>query len=489
VNPVDAWSPLPKAMWTLSAARHLAARIGFSVRPDLVKQVHELGPQETIRATVGQRRPFPASSKSYGMQEEVAMAYRTIQATESAIEKQSLRRELREYSQEAYQGFAVDWYTFAREEANAPQEKLVSFFLDVWVVGFQGVRNPAQLIQYQDQIRNALGGTYPAMCHQLSQSVAMARYLNLDRNVKGKPNENLARELFELFILGQGNYTEADIKEAARAMTGYKVRRGTEVILNERQHDAGVKTIFGQKGRFKLEDVVRLCFEQPAAGRFLPKELARFYLTESPLSDDLVEPLAQLWRENNYSIPFLLQTFFSSRLFYEPQYRAALIKSPEHYYLGLTQDLGLDVFPSPRRTLQPIRQMGQAFFNPPNVRGWVGGRRWINASTLSARQRVAAMLTDGPKLNQLNADELAAMEVAVASGRGNFQIDFEAIAHFMGDNPDEAAIKLARLLYADPDPTLLARLIKAAGGRRLAPRERSRYWLMTALTAPPYHLC
>ncbi len=404
------------------------------------------------------------------------------------LEKRELRQKMQRRNRETYSDYAVNWYGFARNPRNSAQEKLVQFFQDVWVVSYQGVRSTNDLFEYQNVIRRHLGKSYPEMCKALAVTPAMIRYLNLNQNRRGSPNENFARELFELFTLGEGNYTENDIKEAARATTGYTVNQAGRVSFAKNRYDSGKKTIFGKTGNYNLEDVVDLAFEQPAAARFLPRELIRFYLTEEELDDQMLQPLADIWEESGYSVPQLLTTFFTSRIFYEPAFRGNMIKSPTQYYIGMLQDFNLEVFPSARRCVNQTRTMGQQFFNPPNVRGWVGGRHWINSATLSARRATVESLLNPIRPNSLNADEQRAMESVLNEREVNFTIPQEQLVAMANVPPAILAKRLAERLYANPDASHLeevfTKLKQSKQGRSLGAA-----YLTAALTAPAYHLC
>jgi uncharacterized protein (DUF1800 family) len=316
----------------------------------------------------------------------------------------------------------------------------------------------------------------------------MVRYLNLAQNRKGAPNENFARELFELFCLGEGNYTERDIQEAARALTGYTIDREERVVFRPPRHDDGRKTIFGRTGSHNLASLIELVFEQPAAARFLPGEMARYYLTDAGLEDAVIQPLADAWKASGYSIPMLVSTFFISRIFYDAAYRGNMIKSPVQYYIGLLQDLELDVFPSPRLTTNVLRSMGQPFFNPPNVRGWVGGRHWINSATLTARRQLVQGLLEPVPRGRLNADELRAVDRAAADGRDRFTVSTGPLQALASLSPAELAGRFAGRFLAVPDTGLLTSLFT-----RLRADHAGAGWvkacLLATLTAPPYQLC
>lgn len=487
ISPNNAWKPLPETAWNNAAARHLASRLGYSVNPRMVRQIEENGPLRTLQTFFARIHPQPAPEELASMRSEVMGMTRQMQDA-GELEKRQMRQEIQRLNRQAYSDYAVDWYAFARNPRNSAQEKLVQFFQDVWVVSYQSVKSTNQLFEYQNTIRRNLGKSYPEMCKALAVTPAMIRYLNLDQNRRGSPNENFARELFELFTLGEGNYTEQDIKEAARATTGYTANQAGRVSFAESRHDSGRKTIFGKSGKFNLEQVLDLAFEQPAAARFLPRELAKFYLTEENLDDDMIQPLADIWSASGFSIPQLVSTFFTSRIFYQEAFRGNLIKSPTQYYLGLLQDFNLEVFPSARRCVNQARTMGQQFFNPPNVRGWVGGRHWINSATLSARRSTVESLLNPIQPKSLNADEQMAMERVLESGDVNFTIPQDQLMAMSKVPPDVLAKRLADKLYANPDPSHLQdvfrKLEQSKSGRSLGIA-----YLTAALTAPAYHLC
>lgn len=458
------WSPLAPELWTRDHARHLASRLGFSVHPAFVDTIHRIGPAKSVERFLASPTPMPPPA---------SLAAMDAGAPDSRRDRQRLRRE-------AYAEFAVAWYQFARDPDHSPQEKLVSFFQDVWVVSFQGVRDPQALFEYQALIRQHLASPYPAMCQALARTPAMARYLNLVQNRADAPNENFARELFELFTLGEGNYTEQDIREAARATTGFQFDRDEQLVFRPKRHDAGLKTIFGAKGRFDLADTIDLVFQQPASARFLPAQFCQFYLADQPLDSPLLDELATLWRSSGYSIPALCKTVFASRLFYEPVYRNQLVKSPNHFYLGLLQDLELDVPPIPRESFRLLRLMGQPFFNPPNVRGWVGGRAWINSATLAARRQCAEAAIKGPRRNQLNADEQRAYDSAATNGQTRFTVDLPALRAQLPDTSPEA---LANRFLADRDPSFLQALAD-----QLPAKPPLQILLLATLVSPSYQL-
>lgn len=481
------WRPLLKRDWNHAAARHLASRLGFSIHPKIVDTIHDLGPEAATRRFLESPSPMPEPTQVSGMkQAEEEFDPRAMRGQDDRRDK---RKELQKLSRESYVDYAIEWYRFSSDANHGPQEKLVSFFQDVWAVSYQGVKSTPALFDYQSRIRSSLTGSYIDMCANLATSPAVMRYLDLQKNRKGAPNENFARELFELFTLGEGNYTETDIKEAARALTGYTFDRDRDVVFRPNLHDEGRKTVFGKEGRFKMEDILNLVFSQSAAARFLPREFCRYYLSDAPLDEQDLDDIADIWRSSGYSLPVLYRTVFTSTLFYEPRYRANLIKSPNQFYIGLLQDLELDTLPLARATVRAGRSMGQPFLNPPNVRGWVGGRNWINSATLAARAQVVDFVLSDPEKRKLNADEVRALEAAKEAGYRRFSVDPESLRKSLGsDKP--APVALAERLYPDGNASLLEAVAADPKKPASALSEKELLSLLRyALSAPSYHLC
>ncbi len=417
--PADPWQPLPDDQWDASAAAHLLRRAGWSATPSETAHAKADGLARTLDRLFPAAPVLPPVPDQIVRLREATPGFAKKLAAAPEAEKRLLLREARERSQQAVQDLSLRWLQFAVRPENAAYAKWVLCLSDVYVVAAQKVNNTALIWAHFDLIgRHALGPA-PELTKAVSRSPAMIEYLDLNQSKRGAPNENFARELFELFLLGEGNYTEKDIKEAARAFTGYRAPLG-EFRFALAQHDPGLKTVFSHTGRFDGDAVIDLAYRQKAAGAFLPHELAKFYLTDAALPAAQLDALGDWWRDHGYDLRALAHRFFGSRLFYAPEFRGNFIKSPVQFYLGMLQDLNLDVTPLPRFTLNPLRQMGQMLFNPPNVRGWVGGRNWINSSTLGARRRLVEFVFAPFNEAKLNADEQMELATARANGLGHF---------------------------------------------------------------------
>ncbi|WP_442887253.1 DUF1800 domain-containing protein [Congregicoccus parvus] len=483
--PVEsAWEPLPASAWDAGAARHLLQRIGFSATDAAVREALAAPLDASLKRAF---TPSPPLAETPSM-EKLRTLLESLQGVDAA-HRRTRRDEVRDLERAGYEEFGIAWLERASAPVHSAWEKYVLFLQDVFVVAFSKVRNPVLLHRHQQTLRAGGAGSYSDLCKAVVRSPAMILYLDLQTSKAGAANENFARELFELFTLGEGAYTESDIKEAARAFTGWGVRDG-ESVFRRRAWDAGPKTVFGRTGAWTGDDIVDLVFERPAAATFLPRELVRFYLTDRAVDESYLEALGALWRESGYDLQTLLVRFFGSRFFFSPEFRGDQITSPTQFLLGMLQDLELDVAPFPRVTLGALRQMGQPFFNPPNVRGWLGGRHWINSATLAARRQLVDTLCTPLDKARLNGDELAALERAQAADKANVTVA-DPLAVLRRISAEDGAVlgRLATVAGTCLDSDARARFGAGADGGSDADARRARLVLAAVLASPRYQLC
>ncbi len=221
---------------------------------------------------------------------------------------------------------------------------------------------------------------------------AMMLWLDVHTSKKGHPNENYARELMELFTLGAGNYTEQDVRESARAHTGYSLEEKTGFVFRPAQHDNGQKTFLGQTGNFDADSIVDIILRQDAAPAHLARKLFEFYAYPDP-AEATIAPIAEVARSTGYDTKQVVRAVLTSDAFYSPQAYRAIVKSPTEYAIGALRLL--DATPDAHAVVNASRVMGQTLFDPPNVAGWPGGRTWLGTSTWFARVNAAAMLMNG----------------------------------------------------------------------------------------------
>ncbi len=254
-------------------------------------------------------------------------------------------------------------------------------------------QNALFMQQYVNTIRRNALGKFGDLLMSVSKEPAMLQFLNNQQNKKNAPNENFAREVMELFTLGRGNYTEHDIKEAARAFTGWQYTPDGKFVFRERVHDAADKTIFGKTGPFVGEDVIAMLLENRQTARFVVGKVYRYFVADGSVDDRetsrRIEELAGQFYKSGYDITDLMETIFNADWFYEPRNVGAHIKSPVELLAGMRHTLGI-TFDQPQPQIFVQRTLGQTLFYPPNVAGWPGGRNWIDSSSLLFRMQLPA---------------------------------------------------------------------------------------------------
>jgi Protein of unknown function (DUF1800) len=268
--------------------------------------------------------------------------------------------------------------------------------------------------------RNALGN-FGELLREVSKSAAMINFLNNNQNRKDHPNENFAREVMELFTMGRGNYTEQDVKEAARAFTGWGVNPQGDFQFRIRQHDEGEKVVLGKSGRFDGDEVLNILLEQHSTARFVTRKLYR-YLVNEQVDDAHADWLASRFFQSNYDIKGLLQDIFGSEWFYDDHNIGSRIKSPVDLLVGIRRLLPMKIENGDSQLMMQ-RLLGQVLFYPPNVAGWPGGPSWIDSSTLMFRLRIPQLLYGSGEFQQKpkeDDDQTMGMQDNPREGLGRF---------------------------------------------------------------------
>jgi uncharacterized protein (DUF1800 family) len=270
-------------------------------------------------------------------------------------------------------------------------EKMTLLWHNNFVSSQQKVKY-SQLMYRQNALlrANALGN-FGAMLHAVSRDPAMLIYLDSANSRKGTPNENFAREVMELFTLGEGHYTEADIKEAARAFTGWSIEPETgEYKWRPFAHDDGVKTVLGKSGNFDGDQVLDILLAQPACAEYISAKLWREFISPEP-DPVRVKYIAHEFRASGYDIKTAMRALLNSDAMYAPENRAVLVKSPVDLVVGTLRQFQFSV-PDPLPFALNLAQLGQNLLSPPNVKGWPGGDTWINSTSLLARKQFVERL-------------------------------------------------------------------------------------------------
>lgn len=418
---LEPFVPSASDPWDAAKAGHLLRRAGFGPLPTEVAAAVAAGPDRAVDAlfAFSPEPPMPQIfGDAIGAERQVDTTLGYILANHQRPKDHPELRALYEVVNQAH-GRAIvaltAWWLDRMATSPAPlQEKLTLFWHGHFTSSFGDVHD-AMAIYYQNALfrRNA-AGNFARLLGGVARDPAMLRYLNNDENRKGHPNENWARELMELFTLGIGHYTEDDVRESARAWTGWTLRDSRSFedrrsfAFKPLLHDGGQKTFLGQTGAWDGTDVMRIILATPAAPRWIAGKLAAFFAAPQPPAD-LVDAMAAALRENNYELRPVLRALFRSRAFYRPEVMYAQVKSPTEFVVGAVRHLGVQQ-PDWIRLSGAMTLMGQHLFFPPTVAGWDGGARWMNAGTVFTRSDVAAGLIGG----RLGAPNLAPLGSAEA---------------------------------------------------------------------------
>ena len=296
-------------------------------------------------------------------------------------------------------------------------EKLTLLWHDHFATSNNKVNDLAAMRRQNDAFRQLGRAPFGELLNASVRDPALLVYLDAPANRKGHANENLARELMELFTLGIGNYSESDVKEAARRLTGWTVTEGN-FQENAAAHDAGEKTIFGKKGTWTGPDLVRMLLEQPATSARLATKLVRLFFGEKGIAAEALQALAVGLREHSLNIGWAVETILRSQLFFSDSNIGTRILGPVEYVLGTARALELfDPAPSSLALADWCGRLGQDLFDPPNVGGWPAGKAWISARTLIGRANFCTALLDGP--NAGRPTPLDAVELAKRHGSGD----------------------------------------------------------------------
>jgi len=361
--------------------QHLLWRAGFGPAVEQWNDLSKTTPQKLYDALEKASRKEPMPLKvANNFVEGLMNGIDGIRRTELTKEQ---RQQLQKKSREEIRNLNLEWLDEIVNSEQQLREKMAFFWH-----GHFACRNLNAFYQ-QDLIniirRNALGN-FGAMLKEVSRSAAMLAFLNNQQNRKQKPNENFAREVMELFTMGRDNYTEKDIKEAARAFTGWQFQLNGDFVFRPQLHDDGVKTVLGQSGNFDGDDVLDILLQQKQTALYLTRKLYVFFVNEQ-VDEERVKQLADGFYKSNYDISKLMKSIFTADWFYDERNIGIRIKSPIELMAGIRRSLPMELA-QPETQLYLQKVLGQILFYPPNVAGWPGGKNWIDSSSLMFRMRL-----------------------------------------------------------------------------------------------------
>jgi uncharacterized protein (DUF1800 family) len=400
-------SPIAASDWSADRAAHLLERAGFGAPPDEIARVAALTPQQAVDALVDYESipntlkpfdesviwdpgmdPFPPSRA-----EAVRIARERGVGLGEKILPEGAQRRLQPVVDKFFYGLYANaietqrlglWWASRMLTTRRPlEEKLTLFWHGHFATGENKVRDYRMMLRQNEMLRARASGKFRDLLVGILKDPAMLVFLDNGENVKQHPNENFGRELLELFSMGVGNYTERDVREAARAFTGW-----TNDVLafkfDADRHDFGQKVFLGRTGNFDGEDIIDTILAQPVTAEFVAAKIYRFFVREEIAASVRAE-LGRTYRDSGYQMKPLLKRILLSKDFYSPPALATQIKSPVHLVVSTYKKMSLREMPTIPDFGRMTSSLGQSLFNPPNVAGWAGGRTWITPSTLLNR--------------------------------------------------------------------------------------------------------
>ena len=447
---VEDLTPISDADWNYARARHLLDRAGFGGTPDDIERLARMTPEAAVRSLVDYQSidithlkafehsgvydptltPFPPTRPA-----ATTLAAETGSAMGVAV-KPSGPRKLQPVANRFFYWLrastletrrVANWWADRMVATNRPlEEKMALFWHGHFASGGDKVRDYRKMLGQVELFQRHATGNFRELLIAVAQDPAMLVFLDAGQNVKGAPNENFGREVMELFTMGVGNYTEQDIREGARAFTGWRDDDLT-FRIDPSKHDDGEKTFLGRTGRFDGVQILEIILEQKVTARHIAGKLYRFLVRED-LSPSFQDRLGSLLRDNNYQITPFLRTIFLSRDFYSTPSVGTHIKGPVELIVSTYRRFGLKSLPGVPDFNAASGDLGQILLNPPTVAGWGQGRVWITPGTLLLRGNFArdVVLPDmidfvdpnllpDPQTRRMNTRILAGMDISTAS--------------------------------------------------------------------------
>ena len=375
--------------------QHLMWRAGFGPAVEQLSDLAEFSPKQIYKALVKAADKKPeyidvADDYLKGL----FMGIEEVGRQEKKEMDKDERKKLQQMNRDGVRNLNMYWMHEIVNSASQLREKMAFFWH-----GHFACRNLNVFYQQGllDVIRRNALGNFGTLLREVSKSAAMLNFLNNQQNRKDHPNENFAREVMELFTLGRGNYTEQDVKEAARSFTGWGANIKGDFQFRKFQHDDGSKTVLGRTGSFTGDEVLNILLEQKETAKYITQKVYKFFVNEK-IDSERVQWLADRFYKSNYDIGKLMEDIFTSDWFYEEKNMGAKIKSPVELLVGIQRMLPMKL--ENEEALMLLQKvLGQLLFYPPNVAGWPGGKNWIDSSSLMMRMRIPKLINDVDEMN------------------------------------------------------------------------------------------
>jgi uncharacterized protein (DUF1800 family) len=433
-------TPFRAQKWSFETAAHLLNRAGFGGTPGEIESARKDGLETAVHnALYLPGEPTASSDESHSWAIPTNLRNRQLELRNleaNPIERRKMIQQWEVEQRDETAGLRFWWLNRMKETAAPLVEKMTLFWHGHFATSAAKVRNAYWMwLQNETFRRNALGN-FEILLKEISRDPAMMIFLDLAQSLKKHPNENWAREAMELFTLGIGHYTEQDIRQSARAFTGYRIDLTSQRFrYAPGQHDPGRKSFMGRSGNFSGDDILDIILQQPACPQLIGRKLWRFFVEDEP-PPEMVAALADALRRNDFELRPVLREMFSSAEFYSARVVRSQIKSPVQFLVQTCKLLETEL-PPWRVTQSALQQLGQLPLAPPNVKGWDGGKSWISTSTLLFRYNFTNYLLNGTANRPLAPVTLRRAPVDLS----------KIIPGELRDRPEELVANLARRLF------------------------------------------
>lgn len=515
--------------WDAAAASHLLSRTSFGGTPKRADQLAARALPDVVAALIEDAKAVPAPAKPAWVKEPWVNTERVYPET-TAAERMENHRKAGERQTRERNDLRCWWLDHLIRTPAPLREVMTLFWHGHFTTEAKRMFVAQPLYTQNAALRAHALGNFRDLLGAVTLDAAMLMYLNMEDSDAKKPNENFARELLELFTVGIGNYGEKDIKEVARALTGWTLdapegakkrppvadaprafcRDGLVATFVKEKHDGGEKTVLGKTGPFGAKDVLDIVAAHPATARFVAAKLIAYFGASDP-KNDLRDRMAAKFGQTKGDIGAVVEVLLTAPEFFAKESRGTLIKSPVHLLVGTCRLLNLGVTATPSLA-QVTAAMGQELFNPPNVKGWPGGRDWISSGTLAVRYHLPEALFDGTEpagFEPIAADRNFALPADPEARRkllatlqendkkrreerkkDGFKVTFDPAKALDGTAPEKpdalVAALAAKLFVVAPRPDAVAALTDAV--KDVPAAERVKLACRLVLTTPEYQL-
>jgi len=386
---------LPASRWNAAAAAHVLNRAGFGGTPEEIATLARKPLREAVTSMVAPgASSSPTTDPAWARPDPDRGARLKAFREASPEERTELLREQRKVQRARMIELEGWWLTRMVSSSHPLQEKLTLFWHGHFATSAVKVRDAYLMWRQNDLFRRHGLGPWRTLLREVTLDPAMLVWLDQAQSRPPRPNENYARELMELFVLGEGRFSERDVTETARALTGWTLDRlRQEPVYRPRLHDSGSKSVLGLEGKLGLDEILELLTDRPDSDRWITGRLWTFF-AGTPPPPGMANALAGTFQDVGRRIAPFLEALFVSEAFHAPEVVGQKIKSPTELLVMACRQLDRPLPPAPV-CANSLRLLGQDLFHPPNVKGWEGGVAWINANTLLTRQNLALTLVTG----------------------------------------------------------------------------------------------